>query len=472
MYDWAEFRHFRYLLTVLELQGFRAAADQLNTAQPNLSVQAKQFQENASLRLYRRTKSGRIRVTETGIAFKSLARFLLETRDEVIDALVAIERGEIHAVRFGCAALANQSLFQGLCALHKELLPTCSIRPTHGDTVQLSREVLAGRLDAAIVTLPLVHPDLKIEELRSDRLVVCLRSDCPLAVKATLQPSDLQNNLAVLYDPERHPDAHDRLLEMLADAGISVQEYSRASHPSEMQTLVKEGFLVGFRLPAMMAFPTLAIAAWLIVRNHPKMFQLWAWASTRRATMTRANAEHIQPVPWFAKAGAACSIVPIARFVSDHLFALKGRGHGCLFSLTGLDEEFLTDQELDSHLRMVEGALRGLPEGACLYQYSRVRSGFQLPKRDLYLMAFGAAAAIGGLGGLAQIGSNGSVLTPSTQIRNGISEQTAAEGEQVLNHFLNRLPVITLKEGSRARVYIGRDILIPSYAEHRVDPTL
>jgi type IV secretory pathway VirB10-like protein len=89
-----------------------------------------------------------------------------------------------------------------------------------------------------------------------------------------------------------------------------------------------------------------------------------------------------------------------------------------------------------------------------------------------YLMAFGAAAAIGGLGGLAQIGNSGTVLDPSTQIRNGISEQTAAEGEQVLNHFLNRLPIITLKEGSRARVYIGRDILIPSYAEHRVDPTL
>jgi type IV secretory pathway VirB10-like protein len=89
-----------------------------------------------------------------------------------------------------------------------------------------------------------------------------------------------------------------------------------------------------------------------------------------------------------------------------------------------------------------------------------------------YLMAFGAAAAIGGLGGLAQIGNNGTVLDPSTQIRSGISQQSAAEGEQVLNHFLNRLPIITLKEGSRARIYIGRDILIPSYAEHRVDPTL
>jgi type IV secretory pathway VirB10-like protein len=89
-----------------------------------------------------------------------------------------------------------------------------------------------------------------------------------------------------------------------------------------------------------------------------------------------------------------------------------------------------------------------------------------------YLQAFAAAAAVGGLGGLAQIGSSGSVLSPSTQIRDGISEQSANEGEQILNHFLNRLPIITLKEGSRARVYIGTDILIPSYADHRVDPTL
>ena len=89
-----------------------------------------------------------------------------------------------------------------------------------------------------------------------------------------------------------------------------------------------------------------------------------------------------------------------------------------------------------------------------------------------YFEAFAAAAAIGGLGGLAQIGNSGTVLDPSTQIRNGISEQSAAEGEQVLDHFLNRLPVITLKEGSRARVYIGTDLLIPSYAEHRVNPTL
>jgi type IV secretion system protein VirB4 len=67
--------------------------------------------------------------------------------------------------------------------------------------------------------------------------------------------------------------------------------------------------------------------------------------------MTRANTEQLKHTPWFAKAGAACSIVPISRFVGPNIFALKGGGYGCLFSLTGLDEEGLTDLELESRVR-------------------------------------------------------------------------------------------------------------------------
>jgi type IV secretion system protein VirB4 len=100
--------------------------------------------------------------------------------------------------------------------------------------------------------------------------------------------------------------------------------------------------------------------------------------------MTRVNTEQFKHTPWFAKAGAACSIVPISRFVSPNVFALKGGGYGCLFSLTGMDEEGLTDRELESRVRSIEGALRGLPEGSCLYQYARVMSGFDLPRQNKY----------------------------------------------------------------------------------------
>lgn len=246
MYEWAEFRQFRYLLSILEQQGFRAAAEKLRTAQPNLSIQAKQFQENASVQLYEKLKDGRIRPTRTGEAFKLIAKYLLEAREEAMEALVAIEHDDLSVVRFGCSPLADPCLFSDLCQIHKDLLPSCSIHPERGDTNQLLDDVLAGTIDTAIITRPVDNGALIVEDLCQDRLVVCLRADHPLTQKSGLQLDDIRDNLRIFYHPDRHPAAHLRLLELLSEFGIRIGRYSRASHPLEMQALVKEGY--GFAL--------------------------------------------------------------------------------------------------------------------------------------------------------------------------------------------------------------------------------
>ena len=41
-------------------------------------------------------------------------------------------------------------------------------------------------------------------------------------------------------------------------------------------------FLVGFRLLAMAAFLTLVACAWLIIRKHPKMFELWGLSLSQK----------------------------------------------------------------------------------------------------------------------------------------------------------------------------------------------
>jgi DNA-binding transcriptional LysR family regulator len=246
MNDWAEFRHFKYLLAILEHHGFRAAAEYLHTAQPNLSAQAKQFQEYFGLELYKREKDGHIRLTETGIAFLSIAQGVLDARDEAIAALIAIQRGEVRSLKFGCSPCVDRAVFHTACEIHREILPDCPIRPAHGETIQLAQEILAGELDAAIVTQPVRDPRLRVETIRQDRLVACIPRDHPCAAKAVLQPVDLQANLAIFYDPQRHPLAHEELVERLAEIGVRVDEYSRASHPTEMHELVKQGY--GFAL--------------------------------------------------------------------------------------------------------------------------------------------------------------------------------------------------------------------------------
>jgi type IV secretion system protein VirB4 len=95
--------------------------------------------------------------------------------------------------------------------------------------------------------------------------------------------------------------------------------------------------------------------------------------------MTRANAN-----PWFTDAGAANSIMPIVRFVTPTVFASKTRGYGLLFEVDGADEEGLTDPEIASKMRGVEGGVRGLTEDFGLYQYMRVTSGFEVPRQKKY----------------------------------------------------------------------------------------
>ena len=115
-----------------------------------------------------------------------------------------------------------------------------------GDTAALAIEIVVGHLDAAIVTLPLADPELQIELIRRDRFVVCLRQDDPRALKTTLRGGDLQHTPVVLYHPERHLDLHEKLVELLLNEGISIEDYARASHPSEIPSLVKDGY--GFAL--------------------------------------------------------------------------------------------------------------------------------------------------------------------------------------------------------------------------------
>jgi len=301
MNDWAEFRHFKYLLAIAEHKGFRAAAEYLHTAQPNLSAQAKQFQDFSEIHLFHKGKDGRIKLTATGVAFKPIAQGLLDARDEAIAALIAIERGEIRALKFGCASSVDRALFHTACSIHKELVPGCPVRAAHGDTAQLVEELISGEIDVAIVTLPLGDLRLRIGEIRRDRLVVCLRKDHPLAAKAALPPADLQDNLTILYHPQRHPSAHQRLLELLAEAGLTINEYSRASHPTEMQELVKQGY--GFALiregtvldTELVTRPILGVE-WTVDTaivynklNHPKTIPVLARHLKRRLAASTNN---------------------------------------------------------------------------------------------------------------------------------------------------------------------------------------
>jgi type IV secretion system protein VirB10 len=81
-----------------------------------------------------------------------------------------------------------------------------------------------------------------------------------------------------------------------------------------------------------------------------------------------------------------------------------------------------------------------------------------------YLEIFGTSLALGGIGGLAQIGAyGGRGYDPGTGFRIGFTERTGSSAEQVLAKFLNKYPSIQVREGTRIKVILTNDLNLEAY---------
>ena len=90
-----------------------------------------------------------------------------------------------------------------------------------------------------------------------------------------------------------------------------------------------------------------------------------------------------------------------------------------------------------------------------------------------YAKIFGASLALGVLGGVSQAGT-GTVLnsTAEDRMRQGFGAGLANAGDHILDHFLNILPTITIWEGTRVKIYLSADLLLPDYHDHHLPPSL
>jgi type IV secretory pathway VirB10-like protein len=90
-----------------------------------------------------------------------------------------------------------------------------------------------------------------------------------------------------------------------------------------------------------------------------------------------------------------------------------------------------------------------------------------------YLQIFGASLAVGILGGIAEAGTrNAFTNSPLDQVRAGFGANLANSSMQILDRFLNVLPTVVIREGSRVKVYLSGDLLVPDYALHSMEPNL
>jgi DNA-binding transcriptional LysR family regulator len=215
-----ELRHLRYFVAVAEELHFRRAAERLHVAQPAVSEQIRKLEDELGVRLLNRTQRS-VSLTDSGAAMLDEARRVLHQADRAM--AVARDTRTSAATRLRVGYLAD-SLPTAVPRALQELgrtMPNVQVALETGAAFKLIEEVRAGRLDAAVVSLPAPTTGLHRTMLGSQAAVVAMPVMHPHATDDSIDIAQLAPERIVLLRREINPAFYDGALSICRDAGLS-----------------------------------------------------------------------------------------------------------------------------------------------------------------------------------------------------------------------------------------------------------
>ncbi|MFY0660111.1 MAG: LysR family transcriptional regulator [Shimia sp.] len=164
-------RQLRYFDALAEHGHFGRAADVCSISQPALSVQIKELEESFGAPLLERT-TRRVRLTSFGEDVLVRVREILRSVDELGDMARAAQSGLSGRLRLGVIPTIAPYLLPALLRQVKTTFPDMSLMVRETMTANLLAELHAGRIDTAIVALPVSEPSFTEVPLWSEEFVL------------------------------------------------------------------------------------------------------------------------------------------------------------------------------------------------------------------------------------------------------------------------------------------------------------
>ncbi|MGR3781674.1 MAG: LysR substrate-binding domain-containing protein [Albimonas sp.] len=164
-------RQLRYFEALARLRHFGRAAEACAISQPALSVQMKELEALLGAPLVERG-AREIRLTRLGEALAPRARDVLRAVDEIEDLARASQRPFAGRLALGVIPTVAPYLLPALMTELAKAWPEMEVRPRETVTGTLVRDLLDGRLDAAIVALPISEPALAETPLFREEFVL------------------------------------------------------------------------------------------------------------------------------------------------------------------------------------------------------------------------------------------------------------------------------------------------------------
>lgn len=214
-----ELRHVRYFLAVAESLNFSKAAQQLHIAQPPLSRQIRQLEDELGVELFVRTKHG-VQLTKAGRAFLDEGRKLVVQAGHATEAARHAQKGESGIVRIGIASGLG-GLVAKVVAEHCSRFPGINIECK--DVFSgLQNEILEKcEIDVGFLRPPVNQVKLDCELLFEEELVVVLPKNHRFAKRKFLKLKEVADEPLIIFDRNFSTGLYDRILGLYSRQGLT-----------------------------------------------------------------------------------------------------------------------------------------------------------------------------------------------------------------------------------------------------------
>src|SRR6266446_9207065 len=238
-----DIRQIKAFVAIAETGTFTAGAARVHVTQAAISMQIRQLETETGAKLFIRAPR-RVILTEAGEKLLERAYVILREHDAALQELAALTGAHRGRLRIGSASamVTADPLPQILRGL-RESHPGVETSVVSGTSESLVKQVLAGELDAAFVSLPVEARGMQTELLNEDYLVAIASPRHPLAKQKIVSAYALAGEKLILG--ERGGNTRRLIDQFFAQAGVTLKISMELSRLSAIKRMVEEDMGVG-----------------------------------------------------------------------------------------------------------------------------------------------------------------------------------------------------------------------------------
>ena len=192
-----ELRRLRYFIAVAEELSFSRAAQRLRMAQPPLSNQIKQLEEELGVLLFERTSRG-VRVTQAGELLLEEARRIFVQMDQTVRIVQRVGHGEVGRLTLGFVPSSSNEVLPPILRTFTDRFPGVELFLREMRPDLIVQRLHDKQIDAGFLYLPLEDKSLNVEKVSREPLVLALPETHPLSSESQVELRSVANESFIL----------------------------------------------------------------------------------------------------------------------------------------------------------------------------------------------------------------------------------------------------------------------------------